>query len=194
VFRAGFSTADQVSDLSGRGVGMDAVRASVEKLGGSVTMRSVFGEGTTTRLRLPLSMAVTQVMVVSVAGQRFGIPVDLVVETVRVPTAEMNKVLHSDVVVLRGEVVPVVDLARVLEMPWTLDETADRAILIVSLHGQRVGLLVEQFHREVDVILKPMEGLLAYADEFSGTALLGDGLVLLVLNMKEVLGLAARVA
>jgi two-component system chemotaxis sensor kinase CheA len=194
VFRPGFSTADQVSDLSGRGVGMDAVRASVEKLGGSVTMKSQFGRGTSTRLRLPLSMAVTQVMVVSVAGQRFGIPVDLVVETVRVPAGEMSRVLHQDVVVLRGEVVPVVDLARALDMPWDSAGGVDRKILIVNVNGQRVGLLVEQFHREVDVILKPMEGLLAYADEFSGTALLGDGLVLLVLNMKEVLGLAARVA
>ncbi|XVV11391.1 chemotaxis protein CheA [Actinoplanes sp. CA-131856] len=194
VFRPGFSTADQVSDLSGRGVGMDAVRASVEKLGGTVTMKSELGRGSVTRLRLPLSMAVTQVMVVSVAGQRFGIPVDLVVETVRVPGGEMGRVLHQDVVVLRGEVVPVIDLAAALRMPWTPDENDDRRILIVSLHGQRVGLLVEQFHREVDVILKPMEGLLAYADEFSGTALLGDGLVLLVLNMKEVLGLAARAA
>jgi two-component system chemotaxis sensor kinase CheA len=194
VFRAGFSTADQISDLSGRGVGMDAVRASVEKLGGTVTMRSEFGRGTTTRLRLPLSMAVTQVMVVSVAGQRFGVPVDLVVETVRVPAAEMGRVLHQDVVVMRGEVVPVIDLARVMEMPWSPDPAKDHAVLVVSVNGQRIGLLVEQFHREVDVILKPMEGLLAYADEFSGTALLGDGLVLLVLNLKEVLGLAARVA
>jgi two-component system chemotaxis sensor kinase CheA len=194
VFRAGFSTADQVSDLSGRGVGMDAVRASVEKLGGTVTMRSKLGQGTSTRLRLPLSMAVTQVMVVSVAGQRFGIPVDLVVETVRVPAGEMSRVLHQEVVMMRGEVVPVIDLARALDMPWTPDPGADRAILVVSVNGQRIGLLVSQFHREVDVILKPMEGLLAYADEFSGTALLGDGLVLLVLNMKEVLGLAARTA
>ncbi|GAA4948772.1 chemotaxis protein CheA [Actinoplanes utahensis] len=194
VFRPGFSTADQVSDLSGRGVGMDAVRASVEKLGGAVTMKSKFGQGTYTRLRLPLSMAVTQVMVVSVSGQRFGIPVDLVVETVRVPVAEMGRVLHQDVVMMRGEVVPVIDLARVLDMPWAPGEGEDRRILVVSVNGQRIGLLVEAFHREVDVILKPMEGLLAYADEFSGTALLGDGLVLLVLNMKEVLGLAARVA
>ena len=193
IFRPGFSTADQISDLSGRGVGMDAVRASVEKLGGTATMKSQLGEGSSTRLRLPLSMAVTQVMVVSVAGQRFGIPVDLVVETVRVPAAEMSRVLHQDVVVLRGEVVPVVDLARALDMPWLPEDSVDRAVLIASVNGERIGLLVEQFHREVDVILKPMEGLLTYADEFSGTALLGDGLVLLVLNMKEVLGLAARV-
>jgi two-component system chemotaxis sensor kinase CheA len=194
VFRPGFSTADQVSDLSGRGVGMDAVRASVEKLGGTVTMRSQLGVGTSSRLRLPLSMAVTQVMVVSVAGQRFGVPVDLVVETVRVPSGEMGRVLHQEVVMMRGEVVPVIDLARALDLPWEIGPDADRAILVVCVNGQRIGLLVEQFHREVDVILKPMEGLLAYAGEFSGTALLGDGLVLLVLNMKEVLGLAARVA
>ncbi|GIF18395.1 two-component system chemotaxis sensor kinase CheA [Actinoplanes tereljensis] len=193
VFRPGFSTAEQISDLSGRGVGMDAVRAGVQKLGGAVTMCSQLGGGTTVRLRLPLSMAVTQVLVISVAGQRFGIPVDLVVETVRVPVAEMGRVLHQDVVVLRGEVVPVTDLARALDMPWQPDPAEDRAILIVTVAGQRMGLLVERFHREVDVLLKPMEGLLAYADEFAGTALLGDGLVLLVLNMEEVLGLAARV-
>jgi two-component system chemotaxis sensor kinase CheA len=98
------------------------------------------------------------------------------------------------VVMMRGEVVPVIDLAHALDMPSALAEDADRPILVVSVNGRRVGLLVERFHREADVILKPMEGLLAYADEFSGTALLGDGLVLLVLNLKEVLGLAARVA
>jgi two-component system chemotaxis sensor kinase CheA len=136
VFRPGFSTAEQVSDVSGRGVGMDAVRAGVEKLGGTVTMRSELGRGSQVRLRLPLSMAVTQVMVVSVAGQRFGIPVDLVVETVRLPAAGMGRVLHQDVVVLRGEVVPVIDLARALEMPWTPDDAADRAILVVSV-GRR---------------------------------------------------------
>jgi two-component system chemotaxis sensor kinase CheA len=79
-------------------------------------------------------------------------------------------------------------------MPWEPEPGGDRAILVVTVNSQRVGLLVSAFHREMDVILKPMEGLLAYAGEFSGTALLGDGLVLLVLNMKEVLGLAARVA
>ncbi|MEV0565986.1 chemotaxis protein CheA [Dactylosporangium sp. NPDC050588] len=194
IFQPGFSTAEQVSDLSGRGVGMDAVRASVERLGGTVTMRSEPGAGTVTRLRLPLSMAVTQVMVISVAGQRFGVPVDLVVETVRVPRDGVGRVLHQDVVVLRDEVVPVVDLAAELGLPWTPDPGADRAILVVSVGGGSVGLLVERFHREVDVILKPMEGLLSTAGHFVGTALLGDGLVLLVLNLKEVLSLGARAA
>ncbi|MER7281192.1 chemotaxis protein CheA [Dactylosporangium sp. NPDC000244] len=194
IFQPGFSTADEVSDLSGRGVGMDAVRASVERLGGTVTMRSQPGSGTVTRLRLPLSMAVTQVMVISVAGQRFGVPVDLVVETVRVPAADVGRVLHQDVVVLRDEVVPVVDLADALGLPWEHEPEGDRGVLVVNVGGDRAGLLVERFHREVDVILKPMEGLLGGAAHFVGTALLGDGLVLLVLNLKEVLSLGARVA
>ncbi|MDI6103297.1 chemotaxis protein CheW [Actinoplanes sp. NEAU-A12] len=189
-----FTTAAQIPVRPGRGAGMDAVRAGVEKLGGAVTIRSEPGEGTAVRLRVPLSTAVTRVMVVGVGGQRFGVPVDLVVETARVPAGEMGRVLRQEVMMLRGDVVPVVDLARVLDMPWSADAGADRRILVVSVNGRRTGLLVERFHREADVVLKPMEGLLAYADEFSGTALLGDGLVLLVLDMSQVLGRAARIA
>ncbi|MFC4060347.1 chemotaxis protein CheW [Planomonospora corallina] len=193
VFLPGFSTAEAVSDVSGRGVGMDAVRASAERLGGTVAIESAHGSGTTVRLRLPLSMAVTQVMVFSVAGQRFGVPVDTVAEAVRVPAGEFDRVLHQDVIQLRGEIVPVIDLAAALGMPWTPPD-GGRDVLVVRVDGRKVGLLVERLHREVDVILKPMEGLLAGHGAFSGTAMLGNGLVLLVLNMKEVLGVAARAA
>ena len=190
VFRPGFSTATEISDISGRGVGMDAVRTSVERLGGSATLRSVPGHGTTVRLRLPLSMAVTQVMVVSVAGQRLGVPVDSVVETVRVPRSAIGKILHADVLVLRDEVVAVLDLASVLNMGGEPSQTAN--VLVVQVDGEKVGLIVERFHREVDAILKPMDGVLAGTRAFSGTALLGDGLVLLVLNIKEVVACATR--
>jgi two-component system chemotaxis sensor kinase CheA len=172
---------------------MDAVRASVERLGGTVVMTSQVGTGTTVRLRLPLSMAVTQVMVVSVAGQRFGVPVDLVVETVRVKATEIDRILDQRVVVLRDELVPVVDLADVLGMPQPDIPPTDCPILVTSVNGAKMGLLVERFHREVDLIVKPLEGLLAEIAEFTGTALLGDGLVLLILNVKEVFRLAAGV-
>ncbi|QTE29358.1 chemotaxis protein CheA [Pengzhenrongella sicca] len=192
VFRPGFSTAAEVSDVSGRGVGMDAVRASVERLGGTVTVRSQPGAGTVARLRMPLSMAVTQVMVVSSGGQRFGVPIDAVVETVRIPASDVDRVLHQDVVVLRDEVIPLVDLAAALRMdnpPAGIalgrEDAADRRVLVIRAGSHHVGLLVEQFHREVEVLLKPMDGMLADHPLFSGTALLGDGLVLLVLNPKE---------
>jgi chemotaxis protein histidine kinase CheA len=187
VFRPGFSLAPELTDLSGRGVGMDAVRASVERMGGSVTLRSRLGAGTSARLRMPLSMAVTQVVVVSVAGQRFGVPVDLVIKTVGVAADEVGRILQQEVLVLRDEVLPIIDLAELLDLPRAPRTGGAYSVLIVQLGNQKVGLLVDGFDREVDVILKPMAGLLADVKTFSGTALLGDGLVLLILNLKEVL-------
>lgn len=194
VFRPGFSLAAELTDLSGRGVGMDAVRASVERMGGSVTLRSRLGAGTSARLRMPLSMAVTQVVVVSVAGQRFGVPVDLVIQTVGVAAAEVGRILRQEVLVLRDEVLPIINLAELLDLPMATRTGGDYSVLIVQLGSQKVGLLVDGFDREVDVILKPMAGLLADVKTFSGTALLGDGLVLLILNLKEVLNHATSAA
>jgi two-component system chemotaxis sensor kinase CheA len=194
VFRPGFSLAAELTDVSGRGVGMDAVRASVERMGGSVTLRSRLGAGTSAKLRMPLSMAVTQVVVVSVAGQRFGIPVDLVIQTVGVAADEVGRVLRQEVMVLRDEVLPIIDLAELLDLPHAPRTGGAYSVLIVQLGNQKIGLLVDGFDREVDVILKPMAGLLADVRTFSGTALLGDGLVLLILNLKEVLGHAAAAA
>ena len=194
VFRPGFSLAPELTDLSGRGVGMDAVRASVERMGGSVTLRSRLGAGTSARLRMPLSMAVTQVVVVTIAGQRFGIPVDLVIQTVGVEAGEVGRILRQEVLVLRDEVLPIIDLAELLDLPTAPRTGGAYSVLIVQLGNQKAGLLVDGFDREVDVILKPMAGLLAEVKTFSGTALLGDGLVLLILNLKEVLGHAGSAA
>ena len=194
VFRPGFSLAAELTDVSGRGVGMDAVRASVERMGGSVTLRSRLGAGTSAKLRMPLSMAVTQVVVVSVAGQRFGVPVDLVIQTVGVAADEVGRVLRQEVLVLRDEVLPIIDLAELLDLPMAPRAGGAYSILIVQPGNQKIGLLVDGFDREVDVILKPLAGLLADVRTFSGTALLGDGLVLLILNLKEVLGHATSAA
>lgn len=194
VFRPGFSLAAELTDVSGRGVGMDAVRASVERMGGSVTLLSRPGAGTSARLRMPLSMAVTQVVVVSVAGQRFGVPVDLVIQTVGVAADEVGRIMQQEVLVLRDEVVPMIDLAASLDLPSEPRTDDAYSVLVVQLGDQKVGLLVDGFDREVDVILKPMAGLLADVKTFSGTALLGDGLVLLILNLKEVLHHASSAA
>jgi two-component system, chemotaxis family, sensor kinase CheA len=192
VFRPGFSLAAELTDVSGRGVGMDAVRASVERIGGTVTLRSSLGVGTSALLRMPLSMAVTQVVIISVSGQRFGVPVDLVQETVSVPIGELGRALHQQVLMLRGDVLPVLDLAELLDLPTSTSADGVQSVLIVKPGNHTVGLLVDGFDREVDVILKPMAGLLAHAGTFSGTALLGDGLVLLILNLKEMLSRAAH--
>jgi two-component system chemotaxis sensor kinase CheA len=184
VFAPGFSTAAQISDVSGRGVGMDAVRSSIERLGGAVLVDSRAGEGLTVRLRLPLTMAVSRVLLITVGGQRFGVPIDDVVETVRVPPSSLSRVADRPVLALREEVVPVAELTDLLDLPAT-ERAGDRNLLVVRTATGPLALVVDQFDRNTDVILKPLEGFLAGTAGFCGTALLGDGLVLLVLDVKE---------
>jgi len=187
VFLPGFSTADRISDVSGRGVGLDAVRAGIEAVGGSVRLSSTPGRGSQVRLRVPLSMAVSRVMIVTVAGQRFGVPIDLVIESVRVPPERVRTVEHQEVVVLRDTVVPLVDLARTLQLPGGGADRDQVSVLVTRPNGGDVGLLVDAFHEGAEVIVKPMEGILAGSPQFCGTALMGDGSVLLVLDVVEVL-------
>jgi two-component system chemotaxis sensor kinase CheA len=191
VFRAGFSTAATVSDLSGRGVGMDVVATTVEKAGGSVKISSRKGDGTAVRLSLPLTMAVTRVMMVEAGGgMLFGIPMDQIAETVRVPRNSIRRIKLSDAFVLRDTVIPIMRLDRVLglEAPvWIGDGTEEDAVLVVRVGGSLAGLVVDHFREGMDVVLKPFAGVLTSVVGYAGTALLGDGRVLLVLNLKELL-------
>jgi two-component system chemotaxis sensor kinase CheA len=188
VFAPGFSTAAVVSDLSGRGVGMDVVRSAVEKSGGRVALRSVKGAGTTVELTVPLSMAVTRIMTVAVGGRLFGVPMALVAETVRVPRTALQRLRDREAFVLRDSVVPVLRLVRLLDLPDTVSDHDDEAILVVRLNGERLGIVVDAFREGMEVIVKPMEGVLAGLSGFAGTTLLGDGRVLLILDLRELVG------
>jgi len=189
IFLPGFSTAEQVSDLSGRGVGMDVVRSAVERINGTVTLDSERGQGTRLRLTLPLSMAVTNVMMIESAGRRFGIPMDLIVETVRVPADDIHHFKRAMTVVLRGRIVPLRALNELLALEDAprVNEDGEHAVLVVRHGNDNVGLLVDHFEGTSDIILKPLEGVIAGITGFAGTALMGDGSVLMVLNPKELL-------
>lgn len=187
VFAPGLSTAAAISDLSGRGVGMDVVRAAVEKVNGSIALDSEVGKGTRIRISLPLSMAVTQVMIVESDLQIFGVPIEHVVETVRVPRADIRTIRQSQAIVLRGKVVPLRPLNAMLALTAQPVANADDelAVLVARVAGDTVGLLVDDFRETVDVIQKPLAGMLAGLSAYSGSALMGDGSVLMVLNLKE---------
>jgi two-component system chemotaxis sensor kinase CheA len=187
IFLPGFSTIEEISDLSGRGVGMDVVRTTVEKFNGQVAISSRKGEGTMVRLSLPLSMAVARVMMVEVAGALLGVPMDGIAETVRVPRDRIRKVKRSEAFVLRDAIVPLVRMHALLGLPHSAAEVEEEAVLVARVGGTTVGLVVDRFREGIDVILKPMEGVLAGMRGYSGSALLGDGRVLLVLNLKELL-------
>lgn len=189
IFAPGFSTADVVSDLSGRGVGMDVVRTAVERVNGSIALDSVVGQGTRIRLSLPLSMAITRVMTLEADGQSFGVPMDMVVETVRVPRSAVRQIKHDLVTVLRGKVVPLRALNAVLGLaaPPLCNGDDEYAVLVVRVGDATLGLLVDEFRDTADIILKPLAGVLAQIRAYSGSALMGDGSVLMVLNIKEML-------
>jgi two-component system chemotaxis sensor kinase CheA len=191
VFAAGLSTAETISDVSGRGVGMDVVRNAVEKAGGRISIRSVLGKGTTVRLNLPLSMAVSRVMTVALGERLFGVPMDLIHATVKVPRGDVVSIRGKQAFVLRERVVPLVDLAGLLDLPDAAIDAAgdvdEVAVLVVGVAGETIGLAVSAFGEGMEVILKPLEGVLAGIDGYIGTALLGDGRVLLVLDLKELI-------
>ncbi|HSC13986.1 MAG TPA: chemotaxis protein CheA, partial [Gammaproteobacteria bacterium] len=183
VFLPGFSTAKTVTELSGRGVGMDAVRTAVGRLGGQVDVRSAAGKGTTVRVTLPFSVLVTQVMTVEAGGQLFGIPLDAIVETLRVEKGSIFPVGAAHAIVLRNRTIPLVRLADVLTRRSQGDDSGP--VVIARLDGDLGAVQVDRIGERMDVILKPLEGLLSGVPGLAGSTLLGDGSVLLVLDLGE---------
>jgi two-component system chemotaxis sensor kinase CheA len=188
IFAAGFSTATAVSDISGRGIGMDVVRTTVEQIGGRVSLTSRVGDGTNVRLDLPVTIAMSRIMVVEAGGQLFGISMDAVSETVRLTPDRIVRIKSNDGFVLRDRIVPIVLLAELMKLPErNKDESASRLFLVIEAGGRMAAVEIDAIRDRLDVVLKPMQGLLAGARGYAGTTLLGDGRVLLVLDVKEIL-------
>jgi two-component system, chemotaxis family, sensor kinase CheA len=188
IFSSGFSTAAEVSDLSGRGVGMDVVRTTTEQIGGWVSLASRVGAGTTVRLDLPVNLAMSRIMVVDVAGQVFGIPMEGVAETLNLSPDRITQIKSNDAFVLRDRIVPICSLAELMNLPERQGAGSEgRLVVIMETGGRMVALEVDAIRDRLEVTLKPMQGLLANARGYLGTTLLGDGRVLLVIDLKELL-------
>ncbi|HEV7689534.1 MAG TPA: chemotaxis protein CheW, partial [Hyphomonadaceae bacterium] len=186
IFAPGFSTAEKVTGLSGRGVGMGAVRSAIEQLGGEVQLVNRPGQRLTVRLILPFTIMLTRVMTVHAGGQTFGVPFDAIVETVRVPRDAIRPLGAGRAFVLRNETIPVVDLAHSLGLPPAA-ETGRASILVVWAGGIRAGLEIDRPGERMDMILKPVEGLLSGMPAVAGASLLGTGEVLIVLDLEALL-------
>jgi two-component system chemotaxis sensor kinase CheA len=196
IMEAGLSTADQVSDLSGRGVGMDVVRSMVRRTGGTITLDSEPGRGTRVTISLPLSMSVHRVMMIDVDRDIFGVPIESIVESVRVPAAGIHRHKTHETIVLRDRLIPLCRLRQVLDLGNGAGNGSasghgrgggEESVLVVNVGGAEVGLVVDNFRSGIDIIIKPLDGILAGLRQYSGAALLGDGSVLLVLNLRELI-------
>ncbi|MDB5391520.1 MAG: CheA signal transduction histidine kinase [Planctomycetaceae bacterium] len=193
VFLPGFSTADQVTNLSGRGVGMDVVKTCVEQIGGTIELQTRKDVGTTIRLTVPLTLAIVPAIMVSCGRQRFAIPQINVVEMLRLRGDDKRQACEqfhdTPVLRLRGELLPMADLCIKLGVRSQCDVTLREAldILVLKTGTRRFALLVDEIGDPQEIVVKPLGELLARQTEYSGAALMGDGTIALIL---DVLGIA----
>ena len=187
IFEPGFSTAQAVTGVSGRGVGMDVVLANITRLGGQAAISSVPGQGTTVTLTLPFSVMLTRVLTVMVGGQSFGLPLDSVVETLRLARDRISRVGAGRAFVFRKATIPLIDLAAELGEAPAARNSDDTNVVVVSVGGTLAGLEVARLGDRMDIMLRPIDGLLSGTPGISGTSLLGDGRVLIVLDLNAFL-------
>jgi two-component system chemotaxis sensor kinase CheA len=188
IFLPGFSTAAAVTTVSGRGVGMDVVRANVEKVGGSVEVESRRGEGTTLRLRVPLTLAIVPSLVVRSGGQSFALPQSALVELVDIPKREFARVVQrigsAELYRLREHLLPMVWLDRLLALEADCRETSHGHYLaVLEADGCRYGLVVDDLMSPEEIVVKPLSPVLREIGLFSGATVLGNGTLALILDV-----------
>jgi len=182
----GFSTAATVSDLSGRGVGIDAVQSKVRQLGGSVELDTAPGEGTTVTLRLPQTLAIVRAVLARVGGERYALPLQHVRETLAWSSDAVQRVQGRDVLLLRDEVLPLVRLRDVVRgEDAARDETSD--IVVLERGGRRLGLLVDELTDQQDIVVKQFDAVRDGLALFSGATILADGRPALIMDVASLL-------
>ncbi len=188
IFEPGFSTADAVTDLSGRGVGMDVVRRNIESIRGTIDIQSTAGQGTTMRLRLPLTLAIIDGFLVESAGRSYVLPLDAVVECLQYQPVNSGQGYIS----LRGEVLPLLDLRQALGSDPHAGTPARQNVVVVHAAGQRAGLVVDALLGEYQTVIKPLGALFAHLRGIGGSTILGNGVVALILDVPALLATFGR--
>jgi two-component system chemotaxis sensor kinase CheA len=193
IFLPGFSTADRVTQFSGRGVGMDVVRTNIEKIGGAVDIESPPGQGTTIRTKIPLTLAIIPALIIVSGGQRYAIPQVSLLELVRLDPQQalrgIERIQGAPVYRLRGTLLPMVFLDEQLQLAVTRGATDDLNIIVLQADDRPFGLIVDAIRDTEEIVVKPLQQQLKGISVFAGAAIMGDGRVALVL---DVLGLAQR--
>jgi two-component system, chemotaxis family, sensor kinase CheA len=186
IFHPGFSTAAEVTAVSGRGVGMDVVKTNIELIGGTIEIRSEPGKGTAFTIKIPLTLAIVAALIVSASDQRFAIPQVAVLELVRVKNGSdhtIERINGSPVLRLRDRLLPIVPISKVLGLDGAEANAGDEGFVVVSQVGrQRFGILVDGVFHTEEIVVKPMSTKLRHIPLFSGNTILGDGAVVLIID------------
>jgi two-component system, chemotaxis family, sensor kinase CheA len=188
IFRPGFSTAASITNLSGRGVGLDAVRNAIASLGGTVAVASTRGVGTTVSLTLPINVALTRLLVVEVGADLYGVPMDHVIETVRVTAERVVPIRAGRALVVRDKTAPLFDLGELLGGAGPDWSAIDHKVIVVRGVSGPLAIRVDDLLQPIDTAMRPLSGLLAGMPGVLGAALLGDGRVMMAVDLPRLIG------
>ena len=191
MFSAGFSTADKITNVSGRGVGLDVVKTQIEKLNGSIIVTSEPGLGSKFSIRLPLTVAIIQGLLIRVGSEVYSIPIASVIESVRVHSDEISKIDNYEVLNVRNEVVSILRLSRLFGIKNT-EESEYSFIVIVGTADKKVGVMVDALIGEEDVVIKPLRDQFTNSPGIAGASILGDGSVSLIIDVSQLLELGVK--
>ena len=182
VFLPGFSTAEKISDISGRGVGMDVVRSKIESLSGHVDVETKIDEGSVFKIKLPLTLAIIQAMLVKVQEEMYAIPLGSIDSTINIQPTDIKTVQNKEVIVLRGEIIPIIRMEQTLFVPHVKD--ADEIFVVVVHAGEaKAGIVVDNLIGQQEIVIKTLGNLFQGLKMFSGATVLGDGRVALILDV-----------
>lgn len=181
IFESGISTAKEVTQLSGRGVGMDIVKSNIEKINGTIEVFTELGKGSRFTIKLPLTLAIVQALLVSVSNHILAIPLGLIVETVQLSKGNIKNINKRETIILRESVLPLLRLADVFLYEKNGDDKA--FIVVVSFGGNKVGLIVDRLVGEREIVVKTLGGYISSAKGISGATILGDGRVALIVDV-----------
>ncbi|MDF2500602.1 MAG: chemotaxis protein CheA [Anaerosporomusa subterranea] len=183
VFLPGFSTADIVTDISGRGVGMDAVKTKIESLGGTVEVETKQNQGSRFKIRLPLTLAIIQALLVAVGEEKYAIPLGSIDSTINIQPSDIKTVQNQEVILLRGQIIPIVRLANILSVPGIQSEHQELFVVVVHMGDHRAGIIVDTLIGQQEIVIKSLGKLLAGIKSIAGATILGDGQVALILDV-----------
>jgi two-component system chemotaxis sensor kinase CheA len=183
LFEPGFSTKDRVTDISGRGVGLDVVKTKIESLGGGIEINTVPDQGTTFLIRLPLTLAIIQALMVMVGGEKYAIPLSAIKETVIVASKDIKKVQKNEVTLLRGNVIPILRLGEMLDVESNGSPEEDLTVVIVKKGERDIGLVVDSLIGQQEIVIKSLGNFLKNIKFIAGATILGDGKVALILDV-----------
>lgn len=193
IFKPGFSTAKSISNVSGRGVGMDVVKTNIEKLNGLIEIESEKGVGTTQKLKIPLTLAIIQALLVGVQEEYYAIPLSSVLETVRVSQDEIYTVDGKSVLRLRDEVLSLVRLADIFKVDAILEATNEVYVVIIGLADQKIGVIVDYLIGQEEVVIKSLGYYLKNTTGIAGATVRGDGKITLIVDVAAMMDMAKNV-